>query len=446
RSRARAAALARALGLDVGPGPDGAPAVLGAAGRPLPGVITVVGSKGKGTAACFASAALHAAGLRVGTITSPALRTNAERVRLNGTALDDREYRDLSRALAGALERLGPPTAGYLSPAGAYLMAGVARLTGALGPSAPLPGGDGPAGDGAGPVDVLVLEEGMGGAGDEVSLFVPTVVALTPVFAEHLGVLGHDVEQIAEELLGVVRPGTARVRSTRQTPPVHRALEKALRRAQLPEGAATRLGDEAVREAADTLGPGLTAPNAALGLAAAGDLLAAVATPDRGTTADDGALAVTGWPRACGDSSGRERVLRGVGTLPGRMSVHPPTEGRPGVWIVDCAVDPVGVRAAVSQVEREHGEPSLVLACFPDGKDPRACFAALPSRYSVVPVTAGTGHLSYLLPGPPAPPVRADSALREANRTPGVVLCLGTVSFVAEVLEHLDADTRRWWP
>lgn len=446
RGRARAVDLAPALGLDVGTGADGGPRVLGTAGRPLPPVITVVGSKGKGTAACFASAALHCAGLRVGTVTSPAFRTNAERVRRDGAALDDSEYRELSHALAGALERMGPPSDGYLSPSGAYLMAGVAWLTGAVGAgTGPAPDGTVP--DGARGVDVLVLEEGMGGARDEVSLFVPDLVALTPVFGEHLGVLGDDVEQIAEELLGVVRPGTAGIRSARQSPPVHDALRRALGRAGLPGGRAARLDDGLLGEADRATGLGLGSANAALGLAVAGDLLDARdhRPGPRALRAPDGALAVTGWPVACSDPSWREEVLRRVPTLPGRMSVHPASGDRTAVWVVDCAVDPVGVRAALSRVERDHGGPSLVLACFPDGKDPRACYAALPDRYRVVPVAAGTGHLGYRLPGAPAPLLPVDRALRGAWDTPGAVLCLGTVGFVAEVLDRLEADTRRWW-
>ena len=35
-----------------------------------------------------------------------------------------------------------------------------------------------------------MLEAGRGGRSDEVSLFPPTVAALTPIFAEHVGVLG----------------------------------------------------------------------------------------------------------------------------------------------------------------------------------------------------------------------------------------------------------------
>ena len=71
RSITRARRLADALGL------------LGQA-RP---VLSVVGSKGKGTAATYASACLAAAGLRVVTVTGPGYRRAEERIRVDGRAI-----------------------------------------------------------------------------------------------------------------------------------------------------------------------------------------------------------------------------------------------------------------------------------------------------------------------------------------------------------------------
>src|SRR5690606_14579410 len=68
RCLARARALLHAAGLDA-PGPP---------------VLTVVGSKGKGTAAVYASAYLCAAGQRVVTLTSPSLGPTTARIRVGG--------------------------------------------------------------------------------------------------------------------------------------------------------------------------------------------------------------------------------------------------------------------------------------------------------------------------------------------------------------------------
>ncbi|MFD0536610.1 hypothetical protein ACFQY7_25690 [Actinomadura luteofluorescens] len=188
RDVGRARALASALGL-LAPG--------------VP-VLTVVGSKGKGTAATYASAFLGAAGLRVCTVTSPGLRSNRDRIRVDGRAVSAEELASLADVLGEAVAALPPPSGGYLSPSGLFTIAGVlhARRVGA---------------------DALVLEAGMGGRSDEVALFPPDVAAITPVFREHAGVLGDTPAEIAEEKLGVAGPRT-RVLSAPQSAEVARVL------------------------------------------------------------------------------------------------------------------------------------------------------------------------------------------------------------------------------
>ncbi|NEA21879.1 hypothetical protein G3I70_05105, partial [Actinomadura bangladeshensis] len=170
-------------------------------------VLTVVGSKGKGTTATYASAFLAAAGRRVCTVTSPGLRTNRDRIRIDGRAVSETELASLADALDEAIGTLPPPSDGYLSPSGLFLIAGLlhARQVGA---------------------DVLVLEAGMGGRSDEVALFPPDVAAITPVFLEHVGVLGDTEAEIAREKFGVAGPGTV-VLSAPQSPPVAAVLDGA---------------------------------------------------------------------------------------------------------------------------------------------------------------------------------------------------------------------------
>lgn len=177
RSIPRAALLAETMGVDL---------------RELPALV-VVGSKGKATAATTASAALAAAGHRVGTITSPPIVTNRERIRVDGVAIDLRTYAGIAARVEAALRDLPPPDAGYLSPAGIYMVAGIdhARRSGC---------------------DVIVVEAGMGGRSDEVSLLDPMVLAVTPIFLEHVGILGDTVEEITAEKLGAAGPRTRIVR------------------------------------------------------------------------------------------------------------------------------------------------------------------------------------------------------------------------------------------
>src|SRR5690606_7382232 len=241
RSRARARALLGAAGLD----------------SPGPPVLTVVGSKGKGTAAVYASAYLCAAGRRVVTVTSPSLWRTTERIRVDGVPVDEATLAALGDRLA-ALRPGRTAGAGYLSPSGLFLLAGLVHARDVA-------------------ADAVVLEAGKGGRSDEVSLVDPTVVAVAPIFAEHLGELGGSVEAVVADKLGVVRPRTrAVVIGTRPEPTWRRIRDRVAAQtggALTPVEAAADPAAGAV--GSDLLPPGLGAANARLGCVAASHLLAA---------------------------------------------------------------------------------------------------------------------------------------------------------------------------
>ena len=84
-----------------------------------------------------------------------------------------------------------------------------------------------------------------------------------------------------------------------------------------------------------------------------------------------------------------------------------------------------------------------MIASFPDVKDAAGCFAALGSTRFVA-ATAGETYLDFTTRGA-WDWQSVHEVLPLADQTPGVVVCLGTISFVGEVLEHLDAATDRFW-
>jgi len=307
--------------------------------------IVVVGSKGKATTATYASAALVAAGHRVGTITSPPILTNRERIRMNGLAISEREYIAIAKRGEEALRTM-PPADGYLSPAGMYMVAGIDHFRRAG-------------------CDAIVVEAGMGGRSDEVSLLDPVVLAVTPIFLEHAGILGETVEEITAEKLGAAGPGTKIVRST-------------------DRGSSAALGLEAAR-------------------------------------AFD--------PRA---------TLEGVTVhLPGRMTRHIDGAGRQ--WLVDAAVDAIGVAHAVAHAVGHTGGADFVFVSLPDGKDiPRtAAWLDAHMRDRWMPVKPATAeHLSYATWGRELVPWTP--ALAGNHRR---VVAVGSWSFIAEVLAMLGVET-----
>jgi len=358
-------------------------------------IVTVVGSKGKGTATLYASATLAAAGLKVGTLSSPPLLTNRERIRIDGRAIDLPTYERLATTLDAVLRRNGPDDRGYLSPTGLYTLVGVGHMLRER-------------------CDVLVVEAGMGGGSDEVSLLTPTVVAVTRIFAEHVGVIGPDVTAIAHDKLAVVRATTRSVLSIRQDHP--EVLD--VFRAWHGPAPLDVLDDTAGTDVAVDWPPALSGPNARLGWAAACRLLDAI-----------------GMPHA---STERLRSVLSTVALPGRLSRHVNDQGRH--WTVDAAIDPRGVTAAVEWHQANVGSIDTLLLCLPTVKDAAGVREALGAR-PFVPVKMASEHLAFDDARWAAPEIDltdVDGALRGER-----VLALGTWSFVGAVLARLGVRHER---
>ena len=383
RSLARARALAPHLGIDL------------SAWRARPDrVMTVVGSKGKGTAATFASAMLAAAGLRVGTLTSPGVRSNRERIRVDGAAVSLPAYSALVAEMSATLSRVGSdlPDDGYLSPTGLFTLSALRFF-------------------GDRECDAVVLEAGMGGASDEVSLVAPGVVAISTIFGEHLGTLGDSLPAIAAEKAGVITAATRTVVALSQADAAVEAVIAEAARVHgcefHPVGTAGRTGVGAVSM------PGLGALNSRLGIVAALSLLELGGHPTPGNAE----LAAT---------------LESV-RLPGRLSRH----HRPGQdWIVDCATNPAAIAAAVDHATASMGPLSAVLTLIPPSLDPAPLLAALDGR----PVVLVRG-------GPPSGAPGSGAAVHleeiDLDRLGPWVLAIGPVYFVGELLAILQVDCER---
>lgn len=172
--------------------------------------IAVVGSKGKGSTVAALSTLLATAGFQVGAVTSPAYLSNRERIRIQGVPVSPASYKKLSARLDSVLPHLPSSDPGYLSPSGAFLSAAALLFLEKK-------------------VDVVILEEGIGGASDDISYFDFDVVVLTRVFLEHAGRLGNTTGEIARDLLGVIGSETKSLISSPQDEEVEKMIRKITR-------------------------------------------------------------------------------------------------------------------------------------------------------------------------------------------------------------------------
>jgi dihydrofolate synthase/folylpolyglutamate synthase len=151
-------------------------------------VIHVGGTNGKSSTTRMAAALLRAAGLRVGRFTSPEFGL-ADRIALDGEPVGPDRFVELYHEVAP-----------YVAIADAEFPQ---RLTAfeVLTPMAFAAFADAP-------VDVAVLEVGMGGAWDCTNVVHGEVAVLTPIGLDHQKYLGDTVEEIATEKAGIIKPGS----------------------------------------------------------------------------------------------------------------------------------------------------------------------------------------------------------------------------------------------
>ncbi len=172
----------------------------------LPPVIHVAGTNGKGSTVALMRAIAEDAGLSVHVTTSPHLVSLTERFRIAGRLVDE-------PTLIGVLERIEavdtPPTVTVFEA-----MIGAAFLLFA-----------------GYPADLALVEVGLGGRYDATNLIPrPRVAAITSISLDHQAFLGHEIEAIAAEKAGIIKPGVPAV-TGRQRPSVLAILDGEAERA-----------------------------------------------------------------------------------------------------------------------------------------------------------------------------------------------------------------------
>jgi dihydrofolate synthase/folylpolyglutamate synthase len=153
-------------------------------------VIHLTGTNGKGSTAAMIESLLRADGLRTGRFTSPHVMSVTERITIDGEPISverfDEVWREVEPYVALVDERqIDGVSMTFFEIITAMAYAAFADA----------------------PVDVAIVEVGLGGAWDATNVADADVAVVTPIDLDHTHLLGHTITEIAREKAGIIKPG-----------------------------------------------------------------------------------------------------------------------------------------------------------------------------------------------------------------------------------------------
>lgn len=207
------AILARAPEHDLEPSLDRIQAVMELAGDPqctFP-VIHLTGTNGKTTTARVVESLLREMGLTTGRFTSPHLHTMLERIAIGGRNIEAEKFLaaydeviDLVDIVDARSEAEGEPRMTYFEVLVAVAYAAFADA----------------------PVDVAIVEVGMGGSWDATNVADGVVSVVTPIALDHQHFLGDTVTDIALEKSGIIKGDAIAISAVQADPAVSTILRE----------------------------------------------------------------------------------------------------------------------------------------------------------------------------------------------------------------------------
>jgi dihydrofolate synthase/folylpolyglutamate synthase len=331
-------------------------------------VIHVTGTNGKSSTARMIESLLRSFGLRTGLFTSPHLIDARERICFDGEPIDDERLLSTWAEVAPYVEVVDANSIADGGVPLSYFEVMTALAFAAFADA---------------PVDVAIVEVGLGGGWDSTNVADGSVAVITPIGLDHLEYLGESIHDIAREKAGIIKAGAVAVIAQQELDVAEILLERAV-----------EVGATVARE-------GLEFGVLARGVAVGGQLLTL-----KGLTAeyDDVFVPLFGEHQAHNAAvalAAVEAFLGGVGTLdadlvragfasvasPGRLEVL----RRSPTVLVDAAHNPHGARALAAAIDDSFDFAALVgVVGILGDKDARGILAALEAVLERVVVTTPT--------------------------------------------------------
>ena len=171
-------------------------------------VIHISGTNGKTSTARITDSLLRSFGLRVGRYTSPHLESVTERITIDGVPLTEEQFAEAFDDIAPYVELVDsrmPVKMTFFEVLTAMAYAAFADA----------------------PVDVAVIEVGLGGSWDATNVVEAATCIVTPIGLDHVPLLGTTIAEVATEKAGIIFEGATVVLAAQQP----EAAEVLLRRA-----------------------------------------------------------------------------------------------------------------------------------------------------------------------------------------------------------------------
>lgn len=156
-------------------------------------VIHVAGTNGKTSVCRIIEQVLRTSGLRTGMMTSPALRDLTERLQVDGEPLPTDRFVEVYRQIEPYIDMVDERSVAQGGPPMTMFEVITAMGYAAFADA---------------PVDVAVIETGMGGRWDATNVNAAQVAVITPIGMDHMDYLGDTLGQIAAEKAGIIKPGS----------------------------------------------------------------------------------------------------------------------------------------------------------------------------------------------------------------------------------------------
>ncbi|QTX04684.1 bifunctional folylpolyglutamate synthase/dihydrofolate synthase [Agromyces archimandritae] len=400
-------------------------------------VIHITGTNGKTSTGRLIESILRAHELRTGTLTSPHLERFTERIRIDGEPISDeavaRNWADIEPYIGMVDAELAARDEAPLTFFEVLTVLAFAAFADA-------------------PVDIVVLEVGMGGEWDSTNVADAQVAVFTPIDLDHQARLGRTIEEIARTKSGIMKPSAAVV-SAAQRPEALAVLEEAARLTESSLAVEDR--DFGVIESKVAVGGQLVSVRGLAGEYR--DLLLPLFGRHQAENAAVAIAAVESFLGAGTVALSNEVLEAGLAasTSPGRLQ---PIGTEPTV-LVDAAHNPHGAHALVAALEEFFEFDSLVIVLgIVAGKDAAGIVRELAKTGADFMVTQSESDRS--IPADELAAIvaaeagrervrveeRSDDAIDEARRIAaergGAVLVTGSIVLVGEIIAQ--AADRGW--